>query len=84
MALPQQPVTLSPAQIEELNSKLHDMRHNINNCLSLIVAGAELARRKPEAAMRMIESMEKQPDKVIAEMRAFSGLFEQTYGITRD
>ena len=84
MALPQQPVTLSPAQIEELNQKLHEMRHNINNCLSLIIAGGELARRKPEAAMRMIESMEKQPDKVMAEMRAFSALFEQAYGITRD
>ena len=84
MGLPQQPVTLSPAQIEELNSKLHDMRHNINNNLSLIIAAAELARRKPEAAMRMIESMEKQPDKVITEMRAFSVIFEQAFGITKD
>ena len=84
MGLPQQPVTLSPAQIEELNTKLHDMRHNINNNLSLIVAAAELARRKPDAALRMIETMEKQPEKVTVELRTFSAFFEQAYGITRD
>lgn len=84
MGLPQQPVTLSPAQIEELNTKLHDMRHNINNNLSLIIAAAELARRKPDSALRMIETMEKQPDKVMVEMRTFSAFFEQAYGITRD
>lgn len=84
MAMPQTPVTLTPEQVAELNDKLATTRHDINNNLSLIVAAVELLRRKPELAPRMIESISQQPDKIIAQMRAFSAEFEQTLGITRD
>jgi hypothetical protein len=84
MALPQTPVTLTPEQVAELNEKLATTRHDINNNLSLIVAAVELLRRKPELAPRMIESISQQPDKIIAQMRAFSAEFEQTLGITKD
>jgi len=84
MGLPQTAVTLSPEKIAELSQKLGDMRHNINNNLSLIIAAVELCRRKPDAVARMLESMEKQPDKVIAEMRVFTANLEDTLGITRD
>lgn len=84
MAMPQTPVTLTPEQVAELNEKLAITRHDINNNLSLIVAAVELLRRKPELAQRMIESISQQPDKIIAQMRAFSTEFEKTFGITRD
>ncbi len=84
MATPQTPVTLTPEQVAELNEKLATTRHDINNNLSLIVAAVELLRRKPELAPRMIESISQQPDKIIAQMRAFSAEFEQTLGITKD
>lgn len=84
MAMPQSPVTLTPEQVAELNEKLATTRHDINNNLSLIVAAVELLRRKPELAPRMIESISQQPDKIIAQMRAFSAEFEQAFGITKD
>lgn len=84
MGMPQTPVTLTPEQVAELNEKLATTRHDINNNLSLIVAAVELLRRKPELAPRMIESISQQPDKIIAQMRAFSAEFEQTLGITKD
>ncbi|MFM8469800.1 MAG: hypothetical protein ACKODH_07505 [Limisphaerales bacterium] len=84
MAMPQTPVTLTPDQIAALNEKLATTRHDINNNLSLIVAAVELMRRKPELAPRMIDSIAQQPDKIIAQMRAFSAEFEQTFGITKE
>ena len=84
MGLPQNPVTLTPAQVEELNAKLSDARHNVNNYLSLIVAATELIRRKPEMTPRMLETVGQQPDKITSELRKVSELFEQTLGITRD
>jgi hypothetical protein len=44
MAFPTEPVTLSVGQLQELNRKLSDMRHDINNHLSLMVAALELIR----------------------------------------
>lgn len=84
MGMPQTPVTLTPEQVAELNEKLSVTRHDINNNLSLIVAAVELLRRKPELAPRMIESISQQPDKIIAQMRAFSANFEASLGITKD
>ncbi len=84
MALPQTPVTLTPEQIEELNEKLSKTRHDVNNCLSLIVAAIELTRRKPELAARMTDTIAQQPDKIINELRDFSAEFEKTFGITRE
>lgn len=84
MGMPPTPVTLTPEQVAELNEKLSVTRHDINNNLSLIVAAVELLRRKPELAPRMIESISQQPDKIIAQMRAFSANFEASLGITKD
>jgi hypothetical protein len=84
MAMPQLPVTLTPEQIGELNEKLATTRHDINNNLSLIVAAVELMRRKPDLTPRMIESISQQPDKIIAQMRAFTAEFERTLSITKE
>jgi hypothetical protein len=84
MGLPTEPVTLNAKQIEELNQKLSDMRHNVNNNLALLVAAIELIRRKPDLAIKMVDSMSTQPDKMNDEIQRFSAIFEKTFGITRE
>jgi hypothetical protein len=84
MALPEKSVELSPDQVAELNKKLSEMRHNVNNYLALIVAASELLKRKPELAERMLGNILAQPERVIAEIRSFSDDFEATLGITRN
>jgi hypothetical protein len=84
MGLPEKPVTLDIAQIEQLSQQLAIMRHNINNHLALIVASLELIRRKPDMVPSLTEKMAPQPDKIVAEMRQFSEFFEDTIGITRE
>ena len=46
-------MTLSVEQIEELNRHLANMRHDINNNLSLIMAATELLRHKLHLLERM-------------------------------
>ena len=84
MALPDKPIVLAPDQIDELNKKLSTMRHNVNNYLALVVAASELLKRKPDLAPRMLENIMQQPERVIAEMRAFTNDFETALGIKRD
>ena len=84
MALPTEPVTFSVEQVAELNQKLANMRHNVNNNLALLVAAVELLRRKPDLALKMADSMAAQPDKMNAEMQSFSAEFEKAFGITRE
>jgi Cu/Ag efflux protein CusF len=83
MGLPSQPVTLTPEQLEALNSQLATMRHDINNYLSLLVAASELIRFKPQAAEKMLGTMGEQPKKISAAMNKFTAEFEKTLGITR-
>jgi hypothetical protein len=83
MVLPDKPVTLSPEQIAELNQHLSAMRHDINNNLSLIIAAVELARLKPDAMSRMMNTLADQPAKVTENMKKFSAEFEKAFGITR-
>jgi aspartokinase len=83
MPLPSQPVTLRVEQVAELNRKLSNMRHDINNQLSLIMAAVELMRYKPQLAERMIATLTEQPPRIAAALLQFSGEFEQTLGITR-
>jgi hypothetical protein len=83
MPLPTEPVTLSTAQIGELNQKLADLRHDVNNYASLILASAELLRRRPETAERMMASLVEQPPKIITAVKQFSGDLEAALRITR-
>ena len=77
------PVTLTADQAEELNKQLSNMRHDINNHLSLMMAAVELVRRKPEAAERMAHTLTEQPAKIGESMKKFSAQFEATFGIKR-
>ncbi len=83
MGLPQKPVEISVAQIEELNRKLSNLRHDVNNHLSLMMAANELISYKPEMIQRMTATLTEQPPKIIEAFNKFSASFEQTFGITR-
>lgn len=83
MGLPTEPVTLTVPQVAALNQKLADMRHNVNNNLALLVAALELIRRKPDLALKMVDNMAQQPDKMNEEIQRFSVEFEKALGITR-
>ena len=83
MPLPEQPVSLSVEQIAELNRKLSDMRHDINNHLSLIIASVELIRYKPGTAERMMATLVEQPPRIAESLHKFSAEFDQVLGITR-
>lgn len=83
MGLPNQPVTLTVEQIEELNRKLSNVRHDINNNLSLIVAASELMKHKPQLAERMMTTLAEQPPKITTCIAKFTAEFEQALGITR-
>ncbi len=78
-----QPVTLTPAQVADLNSKLSTMRHEINNHLALIVAAVELIRLKPETTPRMMETIVGQPARTTASLLKFTTEFEKAMEITR-
>ena len=80
MGLPSEPVTLSVEQLDELNRKLCNLRHDINSHLSLIVAATELIRHKPQIAERMMTTLAEQPSKISACITKFSTDFEQAFG----
>ena len=84
MGLPAQAVSLNPEDVAELNRKLADLRHGINNHLTLVVTALELIRRKPESAQRLAESLVDQPRRIREDINQFSLDFEQALGITRD
>ncbi|MGB9602025.1 MAG: hypothetical protein ACP5MG_05750 [Verrucomicrobiia bacterium] len=77
-------VILTAEQVRELNEKLANMRHSVNNSLSLIVAAAEVARINPSALQRMLPTFKEQPEKIMNEIRLFSKEFERTLGLNPD
>lgn len=83
MVLPEQPVTLTPEQIAELNRKLSAMRHDINNYLSLMMAAVEMIRLRPEDAARRLATLADQPARISRALAEFSAEFERTLGIQR-
>lgn len=84
MGMPNDPVTFTPEQIAALNKKLSQMRHDINNHLSLIVAAAELMKFKPELKDRVLNTLTDQSPKIVSEIQKFSTEFEQAFNINRD
>jgi hypothetical protein len=84
MGLPQTSITLAPEQVGDLSRKLGDMRHNVNNYLSLVTAAAEIVARKPDMAERLMATLIEQPNRIIDEIRKFSDEFEKTIGVTPD
>jgi len=83
MPLPNEPVTLSAGQIRELNQKLADLRHDVNNSLSLMTAAVELIQRRPENAASMWSTLIEQPRKVTGSISQFCRDLEAALRITR-
>jgi hypothetical protein len=83
MELPGQPVTLTVEQVSELNQKLGNLRHDINNNLALIVAGLEVIQYKPHLAERMMVTVSEQPPKIVEAIGKFSADLEKALGIKR-
>lgn len=83
MHLPNEPVTVSVEQVRELNQKLADLRHDVNNSLSLMTAAVELIRRRPETAGNMWNTLFEQPRKITDSISQFSRDFEAALRITR-
>ena len=83
MELPGQPVTLTVEQVAELNKKLGNLRHDINNCLALVIAGLEVIQHKPHLSERMLATVNDQPPKIVQAIASFSAELEKTLGIKR-
>jgi hypothetical protein len=83
MVLPEQPVTLTVEQIAALNRELANMRHDINNHLSLVLAAVELIRAKPQMTERMTATLLEQPPKISQAMQKYASEFEKAYGLKR-
>lgn len=81
MALPTQPVTLSVEQVDGLSRHFSSFRHDVNGCLSLVVAAAELIRYNPEVVKRMGATLVEQPPKIIGKVREFVLQCERTLGL---
>jgi hypothetical protein len=82
MGLPTQPVSLNSAELAELNNQLSEMRHNINNHLTLMVTALELIRRKPESAGRLVANLIEVPARIRTEITEFSEQFERSLKIS--
>ena len=83
MTLPSEPVTLTVEQVLALNQKLSELRHDVNNQLSLVVGAAELIRCKPETTPRMLVTLNAVPPRISDQIRQFSDQFEKAFGIIR-
>jgi hypothetical protein len=70
-------------QIGELNQKLSTLRHDLNNCLSLIAATAELIRRRPATTEHMWNTLIEQPRRITDSISLFSRDLEAALQIRR-
>lgn len=73
--------TFDVNRIGALNRSLSKMRHDVNGKLAIMLAGAELAKLKPDMAARMIDRLIEQPAEITKFIREFSEEFEKTLGI---
>ena len=83
MAKPTEPVALSMEQIGELNQKLSELRHDMNNSLSLIAATVALIRHRPTVTEQMWNTLTEQPRKISESFSQFTRDLEAVLHITR-
>ena len=82
MDAPLQPVSLSPAQLDELARKLSTLRHDINGDLALIVAATELIKLNPDMTQRMLATLMDQPPKIRTRMDGFAADLRKLLGLS--
>jgi hypothetical protein len=83
VVLPNEPVTLNVAQVEELNRKLATMRHDINGFVTVMTLSAELMKERPETAAERFRTLAEQPARITAALKAFSAELEAAIHISR-
>ena len=81
MALPEQPVTLSVQQIQDLSQHFSSFRHDVNNSVGLISAATELMRYSPGAAKKWSVTLIEQPPRIAGKTREFIGEMERALAI---
>jgi len=77
------PVTLSVEQITELKQKLSDLRHDVNNNVSLMLSAMEMIRRRPESTQNMLDSLARQPQKINDTITEFAKALESALQLKR-
>lgn len=83
MSFPTEPVTLSVEQIGELNQKLSDLRHDVNNNISLMLSAVEMIRRRPETLQNMLDAFGRQPHKINDAIEQFAKALESALHIRK-
>jgi hypothetical protein len=81
MLPPTQAVRLEVDQVEDLARHLSSFRHDVNGCLSLIVAATELIRYNPDVVKRMAATLVEQPPRVAGKTREFVQECERVLGM---
>jgi N-acetylmuramic acid 6-phosphate (MurNAc-6-P) etherase len=84
MVLPTHTITLTSEQVQALHQSLEDMRHSINNQLSVVVAAVDVVTKTPGIDGRIILLLEGHSGKIAEEVSSFFVEFERALGITRD
>lgn len=84
MSLHKQELTLTAEQINSIRQKLSELRHNVNNHLSLLTAAAEILARKPELAQKISQNLIEQPQKIVEEIKSFSDFLEKLLPFEED
>jgi uncharacterized protein YigA (DUF484 family) len=83
MSLPSEPVTLSVEQIGELKQQISDLRHDVNNNISLMLSAVEMIRRRPESLENMLEAFGRQPKKINDAIAHFTKSLENALHIKK-
>ena len=84
MIFPDAPVTFTPEQIVQLNQCLSQMRHDINNSLTVLTGFGELIRLRPESAGKYAEQIANHPQRIAEHIKQFSAEWEALAGIKRE
>jgi hypothetical protein len=80
---PEEPVTLTPDQLQELYTKLRDMNHDVRGVLAIIAGSLEVMRLYPDNAARFVGSLGLQPQRIEESLTKFAADFEQQLGIIK-
>jgi len=81
--LPKEPITLNPAQVDELIKKLSTMRHDINGFVTVMQLSAELMRISPETADARYRTLTDQQVRITEALKTFSRELETALGVAR-
>jgi hypothetical protein len=80
--LPAAPVTLAVGQVNDLNQRLSEMRHDIRNRLAVIVAVAEIIKLNPTRNLEKLSGILDEIPRILERISEFTGEFEKTLSIS--